>query len=140
MTKKEMTKAFALAQTQRLQPMYDKLLATYTVKLVKPPYKTLVMLKARESAKNSLFYLGEALASSCVVQVEGHKGFALALGDDFNKVTMMAVLDGAVQAGLPEQADVMRLAETLQQEQAQQRAIENGRILESKVSFDVMEA
>ncbi|MGL5973086.1 MAG: phosphonate C-P lyase system protein PhnG [Oscillospiraceae bacterium] len=55
------------------------------MQLISETHKKIVMLKARESVKNSLFYLGEALATECMVSFENIKGYALILGDFFEK-------------------------------------------------------
>ena len=62
---------------------------------MKAPAKTLAMIKLREPVKNSLFYLGEALVCDTVVELGGTKGTAVVLGDDFDKVSSMAVIDAA---------------------------------------------
>jgi len=44
-----------------------------SVLVVDEPRGALVMVKARESAKNGLFYLGELLVTEAKVQIEGCK-------------------------------------------------------------------
>jgi phosphonate C-P lyase system protein PhnG len=139
MDKKTMFKILSLAKETELSPIADRLTAKYKVQLIKEPHKTLVMLKVRESVKNSLFYLGEALATECMVAFQNTKGYALVLGDNFLKATSIAVIDGALNAGVSEREEIMDLLLRLYREQAKRNQMQNAKILTSKVSFDVME-
>jgi len=139
MDKRTMFEILSLAKETELSPIADRMTAKYKVQLIKEPHKTLVMLKARESVKNSLFYLGETLATECMVAFENTKGYALVLGDDFKKATSIAVIDGAFNAGVSEKDEIIDLLLSLQQEQKRKNEAQNAKILTSKVSFDVME-
>ena len=46
------------------------------------PREELVMVQARETAQGSLFFLGEALATSCRVRLGDAVGLGLVLGSD----------------------------------------------------------
>lgn len=140
MNKREIFKICALADQEPLTALSRKLSEKYSVQLISEPHKTLVMLKARESVKNSLFYLGEALATECMVKFETSKGYALILGDNSDKATAVAILDGALNAKVSETQEILQLLETLKEKQVSQRKLENAKILTSKVRFDVMEA
>ncbi|KAF9120071.1 hypothetical protein BGX30_003388 [Mortierella sp. GBA39] len=74
----------------------------YEVKLVEQPSQGLVMVKVRETAKRSLFYLGEVLVSECKVQVEGSMGIGVVKGHDHELAYQLALIDAAYQAGLQE--------------------------------------
>lgn len=59
------------------------------------PHEELVMVKVRETAKNSLFYLGEALMTSCRVRLDDVVGLGLVLGSDRCLAYELAVIDAA---------------------------------------------
>lgn len=139
MNKKDFFKICAMAEQDRLTPLANELTEKYTVRLIDEPHKTLVMLKARESVKNSLFYLGEALATECMLNFENAKGYALILGDSFEKAVAIAVLDGALNAKVSETEEILALISTIFTEQEQKRKVDNAKILASRVRFDVME-
>lgn len=98
------------------------------------------MVKARETVKRSLFYLGEVLATECMVLVDGVKGAAVLAGDDFDKVTAAAVIDGFLN--LPdkkaEKQQVLGQIQELGRQQAAARAELNRALRKSKVNFNVM--
>lgn len=139
MDKKTMFKILSLAKEADISLIADRLISKYEVQLVKEPHKTLVMMKVRESVKNSLFYIGEVLATECMVAFENTKGYALVLGDNFKKATSIAVIDGALNAGVSEQEEIINLILRLEREQKKKNEAQNAKILTSKVSFDVME-
>jgi len=111
----------------------------FPVTILKKPQKTLVMLKVRESARNSLFYAGEALACECMVKIGDVKGFAAALGDDMNKVYAMAVIDAILNAELPESALIMEALQKWESKIEKARSIESKYTMSTKVNFSVME-
>lgn len=74
----------------------------YEVKLVEQPSQGLVMVKVRETAQRSLFYLGEVLVSECKAQVEGSMGIGVVKGHDHELAYQLAIIDAAYQAGLQE--------------------------------------
>jgi alpha-D-ribose 1-methylphosphonate 5-triphosphate synthase subunit PhnG len=111
----------------------------YKITVIKKPQKTLIMLKVRESARNSLFYAGEALACECAVKIGDAKGFAAALGDDMKKVYAMAVIDAVLNAELPESAIITDELQKWESGLREERAGESRRVMSTKVNFSVME-
>ena len=57
------------------------------------------MVKVRESARNSLFYLGEALMCSCRVRIADTMGFGYVLGSKRNAAYNLALIDAAFSSG-----------------------------------------
>ena len=111
----------------------------YPITVLKKPQKTLVMLKVRESARNSLFYAGEALACECMVKIGDVKGFAAALGDDMKKVHAMAIIDAMLNAGLPESALILDELQKWELAIGKERATKSKYTMSTKVNFSVME-
>jgi alpha-D-ribose 1-methylphosphonate 5-triphosphate synthase subunit PhnG len=60
------------------------------------------MIKARETAKNGLFYIGELLVTEAKVQVEGRIGIGIIAGDEPEAARDLAIIDAAFNAGLEE--------------------------------------
>lgn len=113
---------------------------SYQTKVIKEPQKTLAMITIRESVKNSNFYLGELLSCEAMVEINGKKGVAVTMGDDYPKVLAMAVIDAAHNAVLPEFSKQIEPALTaLEQEQNRQKEQENGMYLKTMVHFESMD-
>ena len=77
------------------------------VRLVSEPREVLVMNKVREPAKNSLFYLGEALLTECKAEITVKKeadsvgaaqsslGIGMILGSQHTRARDLAIIDAA---------------------------------------------
>ena len=85
----------------------------YSIEPVGRASEVLVMTKVRESAQNSLFYLGEVLAVECKVRLGQVSGYGLLVGSDAKRAYELAVIDAAFsgEQPLPEQAAWVELLE-----------------------------
>jgi alpha-D-ribose 1-methylphosphonate 5-triphosphate synthase subunit PhnG len=112
----------------------------YNVTTLSEPRELLVMLKVRESAQGSLFYLGEALATECRVQLEGVPGVGLLLGSERRRAFEMAVIDAALSAKEPltEEADWTALLLAEEARLAELLRVEQTRIEQTRVEFSSM--
>lgn len=105
------------------------------------PREELVMVRVRETAQGSLFYLGEALATSCRVRVGVAMGLGLVLGSDRCRAYELAVIDAAFSgdAGAERAARWdARLADELARIDAREAA-EARRAASTRVDFSTME-
>ena len=139
MDKKTLFRILSLSEGADVVDLGRRLAENYNVVTLKKPEKMLVMLKVRESAQNSLFYAGEALACECMVQIGEVKGFAACLGDDLDKVYAMAVIDAALNAELPEVAMILGTLESWERKVTEKRALDAGLAMSTKVNFNIME-
>ncbi len=113
----------------------------YDVKVIKAPQKVLAMIRIRECVRDSEFYLGELLSSEAMVEINGSKGVAVTMGDDYAKVFAMAVLDAADNASLPEFASRIEPELILMESRIQKdRERENGMYLKTMVNFHSMDS
>lgn len=139
MTKKEVSSILARASKEEVEVLAGQVKKSHQIQLVKPPQKTLVMVKARESVKQSLFYLGEVLATECMVTVDGTRGMAVLAGDDFEKTVDAAIIDGYMNLmKLSGGKEIEEKLKVLSEEQKKKRSKQNGAIMKSKVNFNVM--
>lgn len=110
------------------------------VTVVDEPREELVMVQVRETAQGGLFYLGEALMTSCRVRVGPSVGLGLVLGSDRCRAYELAVVDAAFagEAGAPraERWDG-RLRQELARIEAREAA-EARRVATTKVDFSTM--
>ncbi len=137
MTKHEMSAILAKASQSELGEIAEQIKAGSEIQILKEPKKTLVMVKARESVKNSLFYLGEVLATECMVTVDGAKGISVIAGDDFKKAVSAAIIDGYLN-GSKNKETVIEKIQQLGRQQKKGREQLNRQIRKSKVNFNVM--
>lgn len=95
MNKRRLSKILAKASPQQVQELAEEIKAQHEITVVKAPEKSLVMIKMRDPVKESLFYLGEVIVSEAIVDLDGAKGTAVLMGDDYEKALDMAVIDAA---------------------------------------------
>ena len=106
---------------------------------VDDPRGGLVMIQARETAKNGLFYLGELLVTEAKVQIEGRIGLGIIAGDDREAARELAVIDAACNAGLEVTSGWdARLIEEEARILNRERA-EAERVAKTKVAFESMD-
>ncbi|MDR7317128.1 phosphonate C-P lyase system protein PhnG [Brevibacillus nitrificans] len=117
----------------------EEILERYDVKTIEEPNQGLVMVKVRETAQKSLFYLGEVLVTECKVQINGSIGLGVLHSHDRKLAYHLAVIDAAYEAGLKETADwTDRLIQEEAAYQKQRLAVQSG-VLKTKVSFETMD-
>ncbi|RAV23059.1 phosphonate C-P lyase system protein PhnG [Paenibacillus contaminans] len=111
----------------------------YEVATVEEPNHGLIMVKVRETAQKSLFYLGEVFVTECKVEIAGRIGVGIVKGDEPQLAFDLAVIDAAYEAGLQEtaawQAKLAAEAERIEE----QRLAYGEQVLRTKVNFETMD-
>lgn len=136
MDKKRLFRIMAKADDEVIKELAEEIMQDYSVTVIKEPSKTLAMIKMREPVKESLFYIGEVIVCEAVVLLEDTKGMAVTMGDHFEKVIHMAVIDAACNKGTF--AGEERLLE-LEKEQIRLVEQENAMHLNTMVKFTSMD-
>lgn len=111
------------------------------ISVLDEPREELVMVQVRETAQGSLFYLGEALMTSCRVRVGETVGLGLLLGSNRCRAYELAVIDAAF-SGPNGAALAARWDERLAQEAERVRADEAAEqrlVQRTKVDFSTMD-
>lgn len=138
MNRREVSAVLAGAEAEEVKAIAEQISSRCGIKILKQPQKTLVMVKVRESVKKSLFYLGEVLASECMVKVNDVKGASVMIGDDFEKCIAAAVIDGFLNDRTQDHSHVTEQIEALKEKQKKTREALNRQLRKSKVNFNVM--
>ncbi len=110
----------------------------YEIKTIDEPNNGLVMIKMRETAKKQLFYLGEVLVTEAKININGHLGMGIVVGDNEELAVNLAIIDGAYKANLKE---IDAWEELLLNEEKLIKKKEDKlsqKILETKVDFTTM--
>lgn len=111
----------------------------YECREVTAPEQGMIMVRMRESAKNSLFYMGEVLITEAKVEVSGKIGTGLLVGMDEQRARNLAIIDAAYKAQLPETAEWELLLLEEEQQIYEAKAQQQAELFETKVSFETME-
>ncbi|MEG0322547.1 MAG: phosphonate C-P lyase system protein PhnG [Raoultibacter sp.] len=95
MNRNERTRVLVEGDPSLAQEIAAEIEGLFRVEVLDAPHEELVMIKVRESARSSLFYLGEALMCSCRVRLAKTMGFGFVLGSKRNTAYNLALIDAA---------------------------------------------
>lgn len=137
MEKRRISKILARASKEQVGQLAQEIKEKYSPVMVKAPEKSLTMIRMREPVKESLFYLGEVIVSEAIVDLDGAKGVAVLMGDDFDKVLNMAVIDAACNKGVFQRYEVL---EQMEKEQNLYLEKENAMFMQTMVNFHSMDS
>ena len=101
MTRKRRTRILVLGEPSLKKALADEVRALVAVDQSSTPRVALVLATVRESARRSLFHLGEVLVTEAKVRVSGVPGLGLIQGRDLEAALDLAVIDAAFNAALP---------------------------------------
>jgi alpha-D-ribose 1-methylphosphonate 5-triphosphate synthase subunit PhnG len=120
----------------------EQITKAYPVRVVGAPREVLVMNRVRESARGSLFYLGEALLSECRVALRDVTGIGLVLGSHHRRAFELAVIDAAFSqpTPLPQQSHWVSLLEREEARIVAQQAQLRQQLESTRVDFGEMSA
>ncbi|BDH60056.1 phosphonate C-P lyase system protein PhnG [Lysinibacillus sp. PLM2] len=82
--------------------MANEIIDKYEVQEILAPRQGLAMIKMRESAKNSLFYIGEVLITEAKVRLGNSYGVGMLMEENNELSRALAVIDAAYKENLPE--------------------------------------
>jgi len=139
MKRKQRTEILVNGSPELAAAMADEIKSRYEVALIEEPNHGLVMVRVRETAQQSLFYLGEVLVTECKVQIEGATGVGLIKGDEPERAFDLAVIDAAYAAGLKETMSWPAALQTEGERIAAERAALFSDVLRTKVDFETMD-
>lgn len=136
------TRILVEADENIVKKMADETAENCSLEVLNTPREELVTLKVRESSKGSLFYLGEALMTSCRVRLDKKAtGFGYLLGANRSKALNLAIVDAAyelpISKSILEKWDEILLGEKKKLDK--QLTKQHSRISKTRVDFSVME-
>ncbi len=139
MIRKKRTEVLIKGSAEVSKKLAQEILKTYKVKSIEEPSNSLVMVKVRESAQQSLFYLGEVFITECKVMINGYLGIGMVKGHELELAYNLAIIDAVYNANLPETkewAHVLLLEEG--RIKAEREGLQN-KVLKTKVNFETMD-
>lgn len=113
--------------------------SNYKINVLDVPNNGLVMVKMRENAKQSLFYIGEVAVIEARVEVQGSIGLGVLIGVDSQLAYNLAIIDAAYNANLPEiisWREILLTEEGLIEKKIKSKTAS---ILKTKVDFETMD-
>lgn len=117
----------------------ETIMQHYECQEIIPPTYGLTMIKMRESAKKTLFYIGEVLVTEAKVELNQAIGIGIVVGMEEELSKHLAIIDAAYKADVPETREW--LPELLEAERlmTEGKAKAQADLFETKVNFDTMD-
>ena len=139
MNRRRRTEILIRGSVDLVKELAEQIEKNYAVTLTEEPNYGLVMIKSRETARKSLYYLGEVLVTEAKVQIKDKLGIGIVSGNNPELSYYLAVIDAAYNNQLPETASWEKM---LTGEEA--KILENmhkaqSKILATRVKFDTMD-
>ena len=137
MDRKLWTRVFAKYGRQEAINFFLKYKEELDFDIISGPSEGLVMVKTREHAKNTLFYMGEVLITETKIRHGSTVGTGLVKGSDNELSQAMAFIDLSIKM---EQftTELNEILNTLKNVEANDIAEKTKKILQTKVSFEMM--
>jgi len=120
--------------------MANEIIDHYEVQEVQPPRQGLTMIKLRESAKNSLFYIGEVLVTETKVKIRNSFGTGIVMEENDGLSKALAIIDAAYKENLPETENWLPILIKLEQKLQNEMEKVKCSIERTKVHFDTMKS
>jgi alpha-D-ribose 1-methylphosphonate 5-triphosphate synthase subunit PhnG len=139
MRRKRRTEILINGSKKLAAAMAKEILDTYEATAIEDPNDGLVMVKVRESAKKSLFYLGEVFVTECKVLINGSLGIGIVAGHEKELAYHLAVIDAAYKAGLKETEGWGKLLLEEDRKIKKEKSARMNQVLKTKVSFETMD-
>lgn len=139
MKRKRRTKIFVDYANDQVIEMAKEIKAKYEIEMIKEPGEGLVMVKVRETAKNTLFYMGEVLVSETKVRIGDSIGIGLVKGNRPDLSEAMAIADAAFEENLPDLAKWIPIFEDCERQGLEKLAKKRSLVARTKVDFEMMD-
>lgn len=140
MTRRRRTRILIDGSPELRRAFSSAIRESHAVVEVASPEPSLVMAKIRETAKRSLFYLGEVLVTEAKVRLGHTMGLGLIAGDREEAALDLAVIDAAFNAGLEICQEWHSRLEDEERCLAEAEESRQAQLLQTRVAFQRMDS
>lgn len=137
MNKKLWTSLFIRYGRLEALAFYNNKRNSFDFQVISEPKTGLAMVKVREHAENSLFYLGEVLITETKIKKDEHIGLGVVKGEDFQFSEALSFIDLCMKNGFFEQ-ELKDILMELENIKIEVEHIKTQALLETKVDFSMM--
>jgi len=138
-TRQEWIGILAEARPDVVVRLASRVEALVSVEVTRSPSQGLLLAMVEDSVEGNPFHPAEVLVSTCEVRLDGCLGYGICLGGDLARARNAAVVDAALQAGLPMCREIL---DTLAEERRWVRALRHDEreiVQATRVRFNTME-
>ncbi|QUG40093.1 phosphonate C-P lyase system protein PhnG [Psychrobacillus sp. INOP01] len=139
MKRRRRTEILIQGDVHLAQRLAESIVDTYECREIMAPQYGMTMIKMRETAKNSLFYIGEVLITEAKVEINNRIGIGIVIGMKDELAQHLAIIDAAYKADLPETNTWKTYLIEAENQITKERAKKQAELFETKVNFETME-
>jgi len=139
MKRRRRTEILIQSEPTLARKLAKTIIAGYECREIIAPNYGLTMIKMRESAKKSLFYMGEVLVTEAKVEINGCIGIGIVVGMKDELAKQLAIIDAAYKADLPETATWEEELLEAEKQILNKKARKQAELMETKVNFQTMD-
>jgi len=139
MNRNERCRILINGSSNLLQKICTDIEHNYISHILDKPNEAMVMVRMRDTAGKTPFYMGEVLVTESRVQVEGAIGLGLIKGHHPKQAYRLAMVDGAFNAQVDRCSQWESWMEKEKEVLQKKMKKEASRILRTKVDFSTME-
>lgn len=139
MKRRRRTEILIQGDSSLAQKFAKTIIDNYECQEIVAPRYGLTMIKMRESAKNSLFYIGEVLVTEAKVEINQCIGIGVVVGMKDELAKQLAIIDAAYHANLSEVEEWEALLRGAERLITEEKAREQAELFETKVNFETMD-
>lgn len=125
------------APSHLLSALCERIGAEAAIELIQKPTSQTLLVPVHDPINQGVFFSGEVLVSSAIVQVNGVNGWAMVMDENPELATYLAILDGAYAAGIGKM-EIVELAEQGKDAIDCEHADMNARVKSTRVAFDLL--
>ena len=139
MNRRKRTKILIDGSRNFTKELVSEIARNYDIHVLTTPQQALTMVKLRETAQKSLFYLGEVLVTETKVEINNTFGIGIVVGDEEEFSYQLAVIDAAYEANLVETETWTLLFEDEENRIHENRLLNEASILKTIVNFEMLD-
>jgi alpha-D-ribose 1-methylphosphonate 5-triphosphate synthase subunit PhnG len=142
LSREERAALLARAKPDELSRLAEEALArTGDPVVLSGPDVGMVMMQVREPVAEERFYLGEVLVTQTEVELAGHRGWCMRLGDDRQAALAGAILDAVAERGLAaDRTSVEDLCRRVAAREAAAASAEWAEVAPTEVRFEELDS
>jgi alpha-D-ribose 1-methylphosphonate 5-triphosphate synthase subunit PhnG len=142
LSREERAALLARAKPDELSRLAEEALArTGDPVVLSGPDVGMVMMQVREPVAEERFYLGEVLVTQTEVELVGHRGWCMRLGDDRQAALAGAILDAVAERGLAaDRTSVEDLCRQVAAREAAAASAEWAEVAPTEVRFEELDS
>lgn len=137
MKREDINSLAQLVSIKKLEKIYKKVDEKYDIQVLTAPTEQTLLVPVHDPISQSVFYAGEVLVTTTIVQVKNTKGWSMVMDSNNDLSLYVSVLDACFEAGILKDEIIELLKNAKAKKKDEDKKI-NRKVNSTRVSFDLM--